>query len=94
MLVLATIRYIIEILKFGPVWQTKYALAVPKNLGVEVGFGPYGEEDFLTGCPYSVSKVKPGESEFFVQRKLFHCWQIFQSLSTSSSEYTYLSFQN
>ena len=30
-------------------WQTKYALAVPKNLGVGVDFGPYSEGDFLTG---------------------------------------------
>ena len=25
-------------LKFGPLWQTKYALAVPKNLGLGVDF--------------------------------------------------------
>ena len=24
--------------EFGPMWQTKYALAVPKNLGVGVDF--------------------------------------------------------
>ena len=37
--------------EFGPMWQTKYALAVPKNLGVEVNFRPYSEGDFLTGRP-------------------------------------------
>ena len=31
--------YIKEIWKFGPMWQTKYALAVLKNLGVGVDFG-------------------------------------------------------
>ena len=30
-------------------WQSKYASAVPKNLGVGVDFGPCVEEDFLTG---------------------------------------------
>ena len=40
-----------EIGKFGPMWQTKYASAVPKNLGVGVDFGPYSEDDFLTGRP-------------------------------------------
>ena len=28
-------------------WQTKYALAVPKNLGVEVDLRQYSEDDFL-----------------------------------------------
>ena len=30
-------------------WQTKYALAVPKDLGVEVDFGPCSEGNFLNG---------------------------------------------
>ena len=30
-------------------WQTKYALAVPKNLGVGIDFRPCSEGDFLTG---------------------------------------------
>ena len=32
-------------------WQTKYALAIPKNLGVGVDFQPCSEGDFLTGRP-------------------------------------------
>ena len=32
-------------------WQTKYASAVPKNLGVGVDFGPRSEGNFLTGRP-------------------------------------------
>jgi hypothetical protein len=32
-------------------WQTKYALAVPKNLGVGVNFWPCREGHFLSGCP-------------------------------------------
>jgi hypothetical protein len=40
-----------EIWKFGPMWQTKYALAVPINLGVGVDLGPCSEDDFLTGRP-------------------------------------------
>ena len=46
-------------------WQTKYALAVPKNLGVvpknlEVGvdFWPCSEGDFLTWLPYSLLPYK------------------------------------
>ena len=40
-----------EIRKSGPMWQTKYVLAVPKNLGVGVGFGQCSEDNFLTGRP-------------------------------------------
>ena len=43
-----------EIRKFGPIWQTKYASAIPKNLGVGVNFGLSSEGDFLTGRPQSV----------------------------------------
>ena len=32
-------------------WQIKYALAMPKNLGVGVDFQQDSEGDFLTGCP-------------------------------------------
>ena len=32
-------------------WQTKYASAVPKNLGVGVDFWQCSEGDFLTGRP-------------------------------------------
>ena len=32
-------------------WQTKYATAVPKNLGVGVDFRSCSEGDFLTGRP-------------------------------------------
>ena len=35
-------------------WQTKYALAVPKILGLGVDFRPCSEGDFLTGRPQSV----------------------------------------
>ena len=37
--------------KIGPMWQTKYALAVPKNLGLGFDFGPCSEGDFLTWRP-------------------------------------------
>ena len=32
-------------------WQTKYALAIPKHLGVGVDFQPFSEGDFLAGRP-------------------------------------------
>ena len=32
-------------------WQTKYTLAVPKNLGLGVDFRSCSDGDFLTGCP-------------------------------------------
>ena len=35
-------------------WQTKYASAVPKNLGLGFDFWPCSEGDFLTGLPQSV----------------------------------------
>ena len=35
-------------------WQTKYAFALPKNLGVGVNFRPCSEGYFLSGCPQSV----------------------------------------
>jgi hypothetical protein len=38
-----------NILKIGPMWQTKYASAVPKNLGLI--FRPCREGYFLSGCP-------------------------------------------
>ena len=43
--------YIKEIWKFGPMWQTKYASAVPKSLGLGVDFRPFSEDDFITGRP-------------------------------------------
>ena len=36
-------------------WQTKYPLAIPKNLGVGVNFRPCSEGYFLSGRPQSVS---------------------------------------
>ena len=39
-------------------WQTKYASAIPKNLGVGVDFRPCSEGDFVTGRPYSVAKMQ------------------------------------
>ena len=36
-----------KIWKFGPMWQAKYALAVPKDLGVGVDFWPWSEGDFF-----------------------------------------------
>ena len=35
-------------------WQTKYALAVTKNLGLEFNFRPCSEGYFLSRCPQSV----------------------------------------
>ena len=40
--------------KIGPMWQTKYASAVPKNLVVGVNFRPCSEDYFLSGRPKSV----------------------------------------
>ena len=45
-------------------WQTKYAPAVPKTLGVEVDFRPGSEGVFLTRRPQSVRQgmhsARPG----------------------------------
>ena len=32
-------------------WQTKYALAIPKNLGLGLNFRPFIEGYFLSGRP-------------------------------------------
>ena len=38
-------------------WQTKYASAAPKNLGVRVVFWPCSVGDFLNGRPHFVFKT-------------------------------------
>ena len=45
---------VIKSKKIGPIWQTKYASAKPKNLGVGVNFRPYSEGYFLSVRPKSV----------------------------------------
>ena len=35
-------------------WQTKYASAAPKNLGLGVNFWPFSEGYFFSGRPWSV----------------------------------------
>ena len=40
-----------DIWKIEPMWQTKYASAVPKDFGVGVDFRLSSEDDFLTGRP-------------------------------------------
>ena len=42
-------------------WQKKYALAVPTNLGLGFDFWPCNEGDFLTGCPQSMDLAKEVE---------------------------------
>ena len=41
----------INIWKIGPMWQTKYASAVSKNLGLGLNFRPCSEGYFLSGRP-------------------------------------------
>ena len=57
-------------------WPTKYASAIPKNLGVGDDFRPYREGDFLTRRPYSVgpriSVCPPRGSELKKARTLLH----------------------
>ena len=53
--ILTRIRtYLDLLLKFGPMWRTKYALAVSINLGLGFDFRPCSECDFLPGRPQSV----------------------------------------
>ena len=47
----------------------KNASAVPKNLGVGVGFLVCSKDDFLTGRSYSVDNTYRARVEYF----LFHC---------------------
>ena len=41
--------------KIGPMWQEKYALAVPNNLGLGLNFWPCSEGFFLSGRPKPVN---------------------------------------
>ena len=50
-------------------WQTKYASAVPKNLGVGVSFGPCSEDYFLSWRPQSVS-ILIGQPKLFLFHKV------------------------
>jgi hypothetical protein len=38
-------------------WQTKYATALPKNLGVGVNFWPWSEGYFLSGRPLGLNRT-------------------------------------
>ena len=40
-----------ETLKFGPMWETKYAATIPNNLGVGVNFRPCSEGYFALWRP-------------------------------------------
>ena len=40
-----------EIRKFELMWKTKYASALPKNLGLGLNFRPCSEGYFLSGRP-------------------------------------------
>ena len=51
-------------------WQTKYASAVPINLGLGFDLRLSSEGDFLTGRPQSVAYIK-GESFGLSQRVQF-----------------------
>ena len=44
-------QWIKEIWNFGRMMQTKYASAVPKNLGLGFDFRLCSEDDFLIECP-------------------------------------------
>ena len=52
-------------------WQTKYASAVPKNLGLGLNFWPCREGYFVSGCPQSVhiSHITSGEANANATRK-------------------------
>ena len=47
-------------------WQTKYASAVPKNLGLRLNFRPCSEGYFLSGRPQSVVATKERKTSSFV----------------------------
>ena len=57
-------------------WQTKYASAVPKNLGLGLNFRPCSEGYFLSGCPLSVVTI------IFWTKKL----KVYQAKHTSRQE--------
>ena len=47
-------------------WQTKYAAAIPKNLGLGLNFRPCSEGFFLSGCPQSVTDPNQGDPIFLL----------------------------
>ena len=44
-------------------WQTKYAAAIPKNLGLGLNFRPCSEGYFLSGRPLSVQCTLSAKEE-------------------------------
>ena len=80
-------------------WQTKYAAAIPKNLGVGVNFRLCSEGDFLSGRPQSVGITVRHHLSFLTQ---LHCvdyshpWQtaiVQYSLQTKMAERPYYKLQ-
>ena len=61
-------------------WQTKYALAVPTNLGLGFDFRPCSEGNFLTECPYSVAMLMLKALVFKEEVLSEHYTYLFRSL--------------
>ena len=68
-------------------WQTKYASAVPKNLGLGLNFRPCSEDQFLSGQSQSVSTPNTRQKYILLKTKCLNffsiqatavdrCWQL------------------
>ena len=71
-----------------PMWQTKYASAVPMNLGVGMDFRPCSEGNFLTECPYSVAMLMLKALVFKEEVLSEHYTHLFRSLKLNKIEVT------
>ena len=69
-------------------WQTKYASAVPMNLGVGMDFRPCSEGNFLTECPYSVAMLMLKALVFKEEVLSEHYTHLFRSLKLNKIEVT------
>ena len=67
-------------------WQTKYASAVPKNLGLGLNFRPCSEGHFLSGCPLSVVKTIDIRVYPFFMHNILFTTDVLSSSSLSASQ--------
>ena len=83
--------------KIGPMWQTKYAAHIPKNLGLGLNFRPCSEGYFLSGRPQSVlttdfSEKNPRSATVLLYSIFIHCNGVTFFLEVHFDFHTELSF--
>ena len=70
-------------------WQTKYASAVHKNLGLGLNFRPCSEGYFLSGRPQSVSRDKSSLPIFSAGPVISWSIVVRRSFATANNDFRY-----